>query len=169
MTASFISGLLEKNARRGAVRVELAVRIDDASVGGGGSRAGVNHIAGAGQQTGVAAFLLPLFAATDKFAGGSGWPSFTQPVDVSAVREAEDASIGMRRTEIRSARGDAHLGHVFDDGPALFGGKRYCVNSASMRFIPRAEMEAAGYGAYITLIDNPPRPAANPAPSATPG
>lgn len=97
----------------------------------------------------------PLFASTDKFDSGSGWPSFTRPIDVSAVRAREDQSLGMERTEIRSAEGDAHLGHVFDDGPSDRGGKRYCINSCAMRFIPRDRMEAEGYGAYVHLIDNP--------------
>jgi len=100
----------------------------------------------------------PLFASTDKFDSGSGWPSFTRPIDVSAVRAREDRSLGMARTEVRSAQGGAHLGHVFDDGPRARGGQRYCINSCAMRFIPRAQMEAQGYGAYVHLIDNPPAP-----------
>lgn len=100
----------------------------------------------------------PLFASTDKFDSGSGWPSFTRPIDVSAVRAEQDSTLGMTRTEIRSAQGDAHLGHVFDDGPSERGGKRYCINSCAMRFIPRAEMEAQGYGAYVHLIDSPAPP-----------
>jgi methionine-R-sulfoxide reductase len=101
----------------------------------------------------------PLFASTDKYDSGSGWPSFTRPIDVSAVAAREDASAGMTRVEIRSKQGDAHLGHVFEDGPRERGGQRYCINSCAIRFVPRAEMEAQGYGAYTHLIDNPPPPA----------
>jgi peptide-methionine (R)-S-oxide reductase len=104
----------------------------------------------------------PLFASTDKFDSGSGWPSFTRPIDISAVAARTDSTAGMTRTEIRSAQGDAHLGHVFNDGPRERGGQRYCINSCAIRFIPRAEMEAAGYGAYVHLIDNP-----QPAPPAS--
>ena len=98
----------------------------------------------------------PLFASTDKYDSGSGWPSFTRPIEVSAVAAREDASQGMTRVEIRSSQGDAHLGHVFNDGPRDRGGQRYCINSCAIRFVPRAEMEAQGYGAYTHLIDNPP-------------
>lgn len=97
----------------------------------------------------------PLFASTDKFDSGSGWPSFTRPIDVSSVTAQRDGSLGMERTEVRSAQGDAHLGHVFNDGPRERGGKRYCINSCAIRFIPRDRMEAEGYGAYLPLIDNP--------------
>lgn len=100
----------------------------------------------------------PLFASTDKFESGSGWPSFTRPIDISSVQERNDASLGVPRTEVRSAQGNAHLGHVFNDGPALFGGRRYCINSSSLRFVPRDRMEAEGYGAYVDLIDHPPPP-----------
>jgi methionine-R-sulfoxide reductase len=98
----------------------------------------------------------PLFASTDKFDSGSGWPSFTRPIAIDAVTERGDSSEGMQRTEVRSTRGDAHLGHVFSDGPRDRGGQRYCVNSCALRFIPRAQMEAEGYGQYVHLIDNPP-------------
>jgi methionine-R-sulfoxide reductase len=98
----------------------------------------------------------PLFASTDKFDSGSGWPSFTRPIAIEAVAERDDASAGMQRTEVRSARGNAHLGHVFNDGPRDKGGQRYCVNSCALRFIPRDRMEAEGYGQYIDLIDHPP-------------
>ena len=98
----------------------------------------------------------PLFASTDKFDSGSGWPSFTRPIDISSVRETTDSSAGMVRTEVRSSQGDAHLGHVFNDGPSERGGLRYCINSCSLRFIPRDRMEAEGYGAYVDLIDHPP-------------
>lgn len=97
----------------------------------------------------------PLFASTDKFDSGSGWPSFTRPIDTSAVTRHRDRSIGVTRTEVRSSQGGAHLGHVFNDGPRNRGGQRFCINSCAMRFIPRAEMEAQGYGEYTHLIDNP--------------
>jgi peptide-methionine (R)-S-oxide reductase len=94
----------------------------------------------------------PLFASSAKFESGCGWPSFTKPL--ANVREIRDTSHGMIRTEVRSAHGDSHLGHVFDDGPRDQGGLRYCINSASLRFIPREEMEAAGYGAYLDQVEN---------------
>ena len=91
----------------------------------------------------------PLFVSADKFDSHCGWPSFTKPVEPANVRELDDFSHGMVRTEVRSAHGDSHLGHVFPDGPANRGGLRYCINSASLRFIPKARMEAEGYGAYL--------------------
>jgi peptide-methionine (R)-S-oxide reductase len=91
----------------------------------------------------------PLFASTDKFESGTGWPSFTKPIVAAHVNEVRDSSHGMVRTEVRSVHGDSHLGHVFPDGPSDRGGLRYCINSASLRFIPRDEMEAAGYGEYL--------------------
>ena len=93
----------------------------------------------------------PLFASSAKFNSGCGWPSFSKPIDSSAVREQPDDSWGMQRTEVRSAAGDAHLGHVFPDGPASSGGVRYCINSASLRFVPRAKMVAEGYGQFLDL------------------
>jgi peptide-methionine (R)-S-oxide reductase len=95
----------------------------------------------------------PLFASADKFESGCGWPSFTKPVEPAHVTELRDTTHGMVRTEVRSAHGDSHLGHVFPDGPANRGGLRYCINSASLRFVPRAEMEAQGYGAYLDQVD----------------
>ena len=95
----------------------------------------------------------PLFASSSKFESGCGWPSFTKPIAAS-VREVRDVSHGMIRTEVRSAHGDSHLGHVFDDGPRDQGGLRYCINSASLRFIPREEMEAAGYGDYLDQVED---------------
>ena len=95
----------------------------------------------------------PLFASSAKFESGCGWPSFTKPIAAN-VREVRDVSHGMIRTEVRSAHGDSHLGHVFDDGPRDQGGLRYCINSASLRFIPREEMEAAGYGAYLDQVED---------------
>jgi len=95
----------------------------------------------------------PLFASSDKFESGCGWPSFTRPIEPANVKELNDTSHGMVRTEVRSAHGDSHLGHVFPDGPRDRGGLRYCINSASLKFIPRAEMEAEGYGAYLDQVE----------------
>jgi peptide-methionine (R)-S-oxide reductase len=96
----------------------------------------------------------PLFASSDKFESGCGWPSFTKPIDHEHVKELKDATLGMIRTEVRSAAGDSHLGHVFNDGPRDRGGLRYCINSASLRFVARDEMEAQGYGAYLDQVEN---------------
>ena len=96
----------------------------------------------------------PLFASSDKFESGCGWPSFTKPIDHAHVKELKDSSHGMIRTEVRSADGDSHLGHVFDDGPRDRGGLRYCINSASLRFVPRERMEAEGYGAYLDQVED---------------
>lgn len=94
----------------------------------------------------------PLFASSDKFQSGCGWPSFTKPIEKDALTEKSDTSYGMNRTEVRSRAGDSHLGHVFNDGPQVSGGLRYCINSASLRFIPLSEMEKEGYGKYIYLV-----------------
>ncbi|MBB4841221.1 peptide-methionine (R)-S-oxide reductase [Sphingomonas kyeonggiensis] len=94
----------------------------------------------------------PLFASSDKYESGCGWPSFTKPI--ANVTELRDTSHGMIRTEVRSAYGDSHLGHVFEDGPLDRGGLRYCINSASLRFVPRAEMESLGYGAYLDQVED---------------
>ena len=96
----------------------------------------------------------PLFASSDKFDSGCGWPSFTKPIEPSNVAELQDKSYGMVRTEVRSAHGDSHLGHVFEDGPVDRGGLRYCINSASLRFVPREEMEAQGYGEYLNQVED---------------
>jgi peptide-methionine (R)-S-oxide reductase len=96
----------------------------------------------------------PLFASSDKFESGCGWPSFTKPIEPAHVNELRDTTYGMIRTEVRSAHGDSHLGHVFPDGPRDRGGLRYCINSASLRFVPRAEMEAQGYGAYLDQVED---------------
>lgn len=96
----------------------------------------------------------PLFASSDKFESGCGWPSFTKPIVPANVEELRDRSHGMIRTEVRSKHGDSHLGHVFPDGPRDRGGLRYCINSASLRFIPREEMESKGYGAFINQVED---------------
>jgi peptide-methionine (R)-S-oxide reductase len=95
----------------------------------------------------------PLFASSDKFESGCGWPSFTKPIEPANVNELADRSHGMIRTEVRSTHGDSHLGHVFDDGPEDRGGLRYCINSASLRFIHRDDMVAQGYGAYLPQVE----------------
>jgi peptide methionine sulfoxide reductase msrA/msrB len=94
----------------------------------------------------------PLFVSTDKFESGCGWPAFSKPIDKSLIEELTDSSFGRVRTEVRSQLSDAHLGHVFTDGPKELGGLRYCINSASLKFIPKAEMEVQGYGTYLSLI-----------------
>ncbi len=97
----------------------------------------------------------PLFASSDKFESGCGWPSFTRPIEPAYVHELRDATHGMVRTEVRSAHGDSHLGHVFPDGPRDRGGLRYCINSASLRFIHRDDMETEGYEAYLNQVEEP--------------
>ncbi|MAE51631.1 MAG: peptide-methionine (R)-S-oxide reductase [Micavibrio sp.] len=94
-----------------------------------------------------------LFSSTDKFDSGTGWPSFTKPIHEHVVTQLQDDSMGMSRTEVRSKSADAHLGHVFNDGPPESGGLRYCTNSASLTFIPVAEMAEKGYGEYLYLFD----------------
>jgi peptide-methionine (R)-S-oxide reductase len=94
----------------------------------------------------------PLFASSDKFESGCGWPSFTRPIVPAHVNELRDVSHGMVRTEVRSVHGDSHLGHVFPDGPRDRGGLRYCINSASLRFIHRDDMQAQGYGDYLDQV-----------------
>lgn len=94
----------------------------------------------------------PLFLSDDKYESGCGWPSFTKPVEESFITEISDTSHSMVRTEVRSVNGDSHLGHVFPDGPKDRGGLRYCINSASLRFVHMDDMEAEGYGKYVNLI-----------------
>ncbi|MDR3360162.1 MAG: peptide-methionine (R)-S-oxide reductase MsrB [Bifidobacteriaceae bacterium] len=96
----------------------------------------------------------PLFASSQKFESGCGWPAFARPISPERIRQLEDRSYGMERTEVRSAGSGAHLGHVFDDGPPELGGLRYCVNSAALEFVPLAQMEARGYGALVPLVES---------------
>ncbi|KAA0969593.1 peptide-methionine (R)-S-oxide reductase MsrB [Aureimonas fodinaquatilis] len=96
----------------------------------------------------------PLFASSDKYESGCGWPSFTKPIEPQNVAELSDGSHGMIRTEVRSVHGDSHLGHVFPDGPVDRGGLRYCINSASLRFVHRDDMQAEGYGDYLPQVED---------------
>ena len=95
----------------------------------------------------------PLFTSSEKFESGCGWPSFSKPIDETYINELRDTGLGMIRTEVRSTHGDSHLGHVFTDGPLERGGLRYCINSASLRFIHVEEMEKEGYGDYINQVE----------------
>ena len=96
----------------------------------------------------------PLFASADKYESGCGWPGFTKPIEPAHVTELRDTTHGMIRTEVRSTHGDSHLGHVFPDGPHDRGGLRYCINSASLRFVHRDDMEAEGYGDYLNQVED---------------
>jgi peptide-methionine (R)-S-oxide reductase len=96
----------------------------------------------------------PLFASSDKYESGCGWPSFTKPIEASHIAEIKDDSHGMIRTEVRSTHGDSHLGHVFPDGPVERGGLRYCINSAALRFVPKADMVQEGYGAFLDQVED---------------
>ena len=96
----------------------------------------------------------PLFASSDKFESGCGWPSFVKPIEPANVAELRDTTHGMIRTEVRSKHCDSHLGHVFPDGPRDRGGLRYCINSASLRFVHRGDMEAEGYGQYLDQVED---------------
>jgi peptide-methionine (R)-S-oxide reductase len=95
----------------------------------------------------------PLFVSAAKFESHCGWPSFARPITSTALRELTDTTHGMVRTEVRSKHGDSHLGHVFPDGPRDMGGLRYCINSAALRFVPKAEMEAQGYGDFLDRVE----------------
>ncbi|MDR3241564.1 MAG: peptide-methionine (R)-S-oxide reductase MsrB [Lactobacillaceae bacterium] len=94
----------------------------------------------------------PLFTSRDKYDSGCGWPAFTHPIDQENVKENQDRSFGMERVEVRSRDANSHLGHVFKDGPLADGGLRYCINSASLKFIPKGEMKAAGYEKYLEQL-----------------
>lgn len=93
-----------------------------------------------------------MFISTDKFESGCGWPSFSKPISKDLIEEDLDTSHGMKRVEVRSKTGDAHLGHLFTDGPSDKGGLRYCINSASLRFVPKDKMKEEGYGEYLHLL-----------------
>lgn len=95
----------------------------------------------------------PLFSSLDKFDSGTGWPSFTKPIETSHVKTETDTKMSLPRTEVRSAGADSHLGHVFDDGPADKGGKRFCINSSALRFVPVADLEKEGYGDFLYLFE----------------
>lgn len=95
----------------------------------------------------------PLFCSRDQYEAGCGWPSFTKPIQKESVAEKKDYTHGMVRVEVRSEKADSHLGHLFDDGPRETGGLRYCINSAALRFVPKEDMEKAGFGDYLYLFD----------------
>jgi peptide-methionine (R)-S-oxide reductase len=121
----------------------------------GTERAGTGEL-NSNKQPGIYVDIVsgePLFASSDKFESGCGWPSFTKPIVTEHVTEHSDQTLGMARTEVRSKYGDSHLGHVFNDGPIDRGGLRYCINSASLRFVHRDEMVAQGYGEFLDQVE----------------
>jgi peptide-methionine (R)-S-oxide reductase len=121
----------------------------------GTERAGTGEL-NSNKQPGIYVDIVsgePLFASSDKFESGCGWPSFTRPIVTEHVTEHSDHALGMARTEVRSKHGDSHLGHVFTDGPTDRGGLRYCINSASLRFVHRDEMDAQGYGEFVNQVE----------------
>lgn len=95
----------------------------------------------------------PLFSSRDKFNAGCGWPSFAKPIEKEVLKEHSDTTYGMRRTEVRSAFGNSHLGHLFNDGPEELGGARYCINGASLKFVPKDNLEKEGYGEYLSIFE----------------
>jgi methionine-R-sulfoxide reductase len=122
---------------------------------GGGTEKAFNNEYWNNHEEGIYVDIIsgePLFSSMDKFDSGTGWPSFTKPIDKSAIVEKTDYSYGMKRVEAKSLKGNTHLGHIFDDGPKDKGGKRYCMNSASMKFIPKEDLEKEGYGEYAWLF-----------------
>ncbi len=121
----------------------------------GTERAGTGALTG-NKEPGIYVDIVsgePLFASSDKFESGCGWPSFTKPIVTEHVTEHSDEGFGMARTEVRSKHGDSHLGHVFTDGPQDKGGLRYCINSASLRFIHKGAMNAEGYGSFLDQVE----------------
>jgi peptide-methionine (R)-S-oxide reductase len=142
----------EKSAERIAALTPEQFRVTQQS---GTERPGTGAYLG-NKQPGIYVDVVsgePLFASSDKYESGCGWPSFTKPLEPAHVRELTDSTHGMQRTEVRSQHGDSHLGHVFNDGPRDRGGLRYCINSASLRFVHRDQMQAEGYGDYLDQVE----------------
>jgi len=142
----------EKSAERIAALTPEQFRVTQQS---GTERPGTGAYLG-NKQPGIYVDVVsgePLFASSDKYESGCGWPSFTKPLEPAHVCELTDSTHGMQRTEVRSQHGDSHLGHVFNDGPRDRGGLRYCINSASLRFVHRDQMQAEGYGDYLDQVE----------------